>query len=89
MVCGRESLIAQFGIFLRCGISPGMYWRDRSIITKSDNTLVDTDLAAYDQREQANIVCTQWVTALPALVVVLEYLFPRRGPVRAPGLFTH
>lgn len=29
------------------------------------------------------------MTALPALVVVLERLFPRRGPVRAPGLLSH
>ncbi|MDR3438749.1 MMPL family transporter [Telmatospirillum sp.] len=29
------------------------------------------------------------MTALPALVVVLERLFPRRGPVKAPGLLCH
>ncbi|MBC3935907.1 efflux RND transporter permease subunit [Undibacterium rugosum] len=29
------------------------------------------------------------LTALPALVVLLEKLFPRRSPVRAPGLFAH
>lgn len=29
------------------------------------------------------------MTALPALVVWLERLFPRRGPVRAPGIFDH
>lgn len=29
------------------------------------------------------------LTALPALVVVLERAFPRRLPVRAPGLFSH
>jgi len=28
------------------------------------------------------------LTALPALVVLLEKLFPRKGPVRAPGLFS-
>lgn len=29
------------------------------------------------------------MTALPALAVWLERLFPRRGPVRAPGILTH
>ncbi|WP_170851024.1 RND family transporter [Collimonas sp. OK607] len=29
------------------------------------------------------------MTALPALAVVLERIFPRRGPVRAPGMFNH
>ena len=29
------------------------------------------------------------MTALPALAVVLERLFPRRGPVRAPGILSH
>jgi predicted RND superfamily exporter protein len=29
------------------------------------------------------------MTALPALAVVLERLFPRRKPVRAPGVFSH
>ena len=29
------------------------------------------------------------MTALPALAVVLELMFPRRRPVRAPGMFTH
>ena len=29
------------------------------------------------------------MTALPALAVVLERLFPRRGPVRAPGKMSH
>ncbi|MCP3727108.1 efflux RND transporter permease subunit [Paraburkholderia sp. CNPSo 3272] len=29
------------------------------------------------------------MTALPALAVVLEKLFPRRSPVRAPGLLSH
>jgi len=29
------------------------------------------------------------MTALPALAVVLERIFPRRGPVRAPGMFSH
>jgi uncharacterized protein len=29
------------------------------------------------------------MTALPALAVVLERLFPRRGPVRVPGLMSH
>ncbi|MFZ6845035.1 efflux RND transporter permease subunit [Undibacterium sp. RuTC16W] len=29
------------------------------------------------------------LTALPALVMLLEKIFPRRGPVRAPGLFSH
>jgi hypothetical protein len=29
------------------------------------------------------------MTALPALVVVLERMFPRRGPVKAPGLLAH
>ena len=29
------------------------------------------------------------MTALPALAVVLERLFPRRGPVRVPGLLHH
>jgi predicted RND superfamily exporter protein len=29
------------------------------------------------------------ITALPAFAVVLERLFPRRGPVRVPGLMNH
>jgi uncharacterized protein len=29
------------------------------------------------------------ITALPALAVVLERLFPRTRPVRAPGAFAH
>jgi len=29
------------------------------------------------------------LTALPALAVVLEMIFPRRGPVKAPGLMAH
>jgi predicted RND superfamily exporter protein len=29
------------------------------------------------------------MTALPALAVVLEKLFPRKGPVRAPGIVSH
>jgi len=29
------------------------------------------------------------LTALPALVVLLEKIFPRTSPVRAPGLFSH
>lgn len=29
------------------------------------------------------------MTALPALAVWLEYIFPRRGPVRAPGILDH
>ena len=29
------------------------------------------------------------MTTLPALAVWLERLFPRRGPVRAPGLLSH
>jgi predicted RND superfamily exporter protein len=29
------------------------------------------------------------ITALPAFAVVLEKLFPRRGPVRVPGLMNH
>lgn len=29
------------------------------------------------------------MTALPALAVVLERIFPRRQPVRAPGMFSH
>lgn len=29
------------------------------------------------------------MTALPALAVMLEKIFPRRKPVRAPGVFTH
>jgi predicted RND superfamily exporter protein len=29
------------------------------------------------------------MTALPALAVVLEKIFPRRGPVRAPGIMDH
>jgi predicted RND superfamily exporter protein len=29
------------------------------------------------------------MTALPAIAVVLERWFPRRKPVRAPGLLTH
>jgi predicted RND superfamily exporter protein len=29
------------------------------------------------------------MTALPALAVVLEKLFPRRRPVRAPGVLSH
>jgi predicted RND superfamily exporter protein len=29
------------------------------------------------------------MTALPALAVVLERLFPRRRPVRAPGVMSH
>ena len=29
------------------------------------------------------------MTALPALAVVLEKLFPRKGPVRAPGIMGH
>lgn len=29
------------------------------------------------------------MTALPALAVVLERIFPRRKPVRAPGVFSH
>ena len=29
------------------------------------------------------------MTALPALAVVLEKIFPRRGPVHAPGIMNH
>lgn len=29
------------------------------------------------------------MTALPAFAVVLERIFPRRGPVRAPGILQH
>lgn len=29
------------------------------------------------------------MTALPAFAVWLERLFPRRGPVRAPGILAH
>ncbi|PUA19704.1 RND family transporter [Glaciimonas sp. PCH181] len=29
------------------------------------------------------------MTALPALAVVLEKIFPRRGKIRAPGMFSH
>jgi len=29
------------------------------------------------------------MTALPALAVWLERLFPRRGPVHAPGILDH
>jgi uncharacterized protein len=29
------------------------------------------------------------MTALPAIAVVLEKAFPRRGPIKASGLFNH
>jgi hypothetical protein len=29
------------------------------------------------------------MTALPAFAVWLERLFPRKGPVRAPGILAH